>query len=473
MRRRLAIIAIAAAASLAARGATLRSVDAIRAVASDNVRGRVEIKAQVQIAHRSGLRKGMYAICDVNRAGGCGILAVAPDGASFDEGDVVDVEGPITFGGATPSVKAASMRFVRHVPIDDGREMKLSDFRRGFLNARRVFSCGVIDPANIRYAPNGSETSCALVCGRSVVPCRVPGILDAKYYLGKPVKVVGCPFGVRNASGETTSVTLEVASLDDIRLVEKDWRTLALSVSVALTCVFAAVALAIWAKARREKIARLAVAAERLRMASELHDTVEQHFAAVRLLLVGALHAKGLPESAASKLKQAAATMARAKVEVRDAVTNLNGVDGGSRTIEQSICGIAEKINASGTARVRVRFGNHPDFGASVRGDLAAIVREAVTNAVKHGKAKNIAIVGDWETGNGERGTGNGERGMGNGERGTWDGGLGSGVRIRESHVARGPRQVRCGVWHAGQVRLLSLRLHGRGERFASSRELL
>lgn len=62
-------------------------------------------------------------------------------------------------------------------------------------------------------------------------------------------------------------------------------------------------------------------------------------------------------------------------------------------TIEQHLAGVKIMLAA---VRVRMSLRGLPDnLGSSRTQNLVMIVREAVTNAVKHGKAKTIAIVCD------------------------------------------------------------------------------
>ena len=63
---------------------------------------------------------------------------------------------------------------------------------------------------------------------------------------------------------------------------------------------------------------------------------------------------------------------------------------------EALVAQIAGELNARGIVKVRVRLrGIPPTLSAGEKADLVAIVQQAVTNAVNHGKAKNVAIVSD------------------------------------------------------------------------------
>lgn len=396
--------ALCALFSLHAAGdVVLHTVDEIRHLNASAWKERVVLKSHARIIHKSGLRPGMFVVCSSEKPVSIGLLTKLPNAYKLKEGDIVYVEGEVNIENTVLTLRAEKSEFIRHEPIGDGMRVKFSDYRQGKLNGRRVTLTGIIVPERINVESPKGPTTFALLASGSVAICRVPGVLAEKKFSGRQVKVTGCPFGRWSDNGELRDVTIEIASLDAIQSLERDWKTPLLVASMTFSGTILVVLLTIWARSRRHEIERKAVAEERQRMAAELHDTVEQHFAAARLLVVGALHTKGLPDGAASLLRQAAATMANAKLEVRDAVTDLRRVDSVGRTIVEDIEEIAAKINSNGAVRIRVRLAGLPqNLGASLTNDIVAIVREAVTNAIKHGKAKNIAIVGDkGVTGNG------------------------------------------------------------------------
>ena len=93
-------------------------------------------------------------------------------------------------------------------------------------------------------------------------------------------------------------------------------------------------------------------------------------------------------------MRTAAGVLAAAKVEVRDAVSGLQ--EEAPVDAREALLVLARGLDRSGTARVRTSLGAMPPgiSGTKAR-DIVAIAREAVTNAVKHGRAKNVAIVCD------------------------------------------------------------------------------
>ena len=93
---------------------------------------------------------------------------------------------------------------------------------------------------------------------------------------------------------------------------------LSVVVAVLLAILFLA-----WLKFRRVRFAERAVALERQRMAADLHDTIEQNLAAVKILLTCAAKPAGVPDETKKVLEQAAAMLIHAKGEVRSTIMNL------------------------------------------------------------------------------------------------------------------------------------------------------
>lgn len=155
-----------------------------------------------------------------------------------------------------------------------------------------------------------------------------------------------------------------------------------------------------------------AVQNERRRMAADLHDTIEQNIAGVKLLLTAALKAEKDDErdKARDMIARAAEMLIHAKGEVRQVVMNLRNDAVLDQSPAAALRDMARQIESKGTIRARVCLNGLPEhLDATRHADLMMIVREAITNAVKHGNAKNIALVAD----EGERGTENGEQGTG------------------------------------------------------------
>jgi signal transduction histidine kinase len=207
--------------------------------------------------------------------------------------------------------------------------------------------------------------------------------------------VTGCVFDELNQDGVLVDSIVELEDQSSVEVLSTVywWRIGAAALALAVAVLLLVVVVGLM-KLRRRMIAERAVAVERQRMAADLHDTIEQHLAGVKILLTCALKPQGVPEETKKVLEQAAAMLIHAKGEVRSTIMNLRGADDG-KSLEDHFREMASSLRHGGvTARVLLR-GVPVRMDAARLGDLLLIVREAVTNAVKHGKAKTVVIVSD------------------------------------------------------------------------------
>ena len=213
----------------------------------------------------------------------------------------------------------------------------------------------------------------------------------------------------RRANGRTpglSSVSVEARGPDALRLVpDAQWRERhrvryvqhALYLVAALLLALIGVgAWALWRSRARERDSRL-LADERKRMAGDLHDTIEQHLAGAKILLSTAADKLGRDEPAAKRaVKMAGEVLAEAKRQIRDVILNLRSDVLMKESAEELVANIANELNSRRIVKARVKLrGIPPDLSAGEKADLVAIVQQAVTNALNHGRAKNVAIVSD------------------------------------------------------------------------------
>lgn len=156
---------------------------------------------------------------------------------------------------------------------------------------------------------------------------------------------------------------------------------------------------------KRERGRIAAITAERKRMAADLHDTIEQNLAGAKMLMESSLSiAPDVPPAVAEAVKGAAAVLAHAKSEIRATIFNLRCDEMFDRRPEDVFYEMMRHLDR-GKVNARCRLRGLPDHLPGARfSDLLGIVQEATTNAVKHGRAKNIVLVSDPLTGDGKRG---------------------------------------------------------------------
>lgn len=156
----------------------------------------------------------------------------------------------------------------------------------------------------------------------------------------------------------------------------------------------------------RDQQAQIAVAAERARIARELHDVVAHAVSVIVVQADGAAYAvHSNPELAERAVQTISATGREALAEMRRLLGVLRSEDGGGaeRTPlpgTQSLAELAERVRAVGLPVQLDIVGNVDDLPAGVGLGIYRIVQEALTNSIKHAgpgtsASVKVARVGD------------------------------------------------------------------------------
>ena len=223
------------------------------------------------------------------------------------------------------------------------------------------------------------------------------------------VGVAGIKFDWSFAEGRrvgVSEVTLFTRTSEDFTLVRTPDLEGAILVGYVRLAVYAVTVAALVAaivfglallRHRRERREARILAEDRRRMAVDLHDTIEQHLAGAKILLTTALKIPGgMKGEAESAVTVAADVLMEAKRQIRDVIMNLRNDELMKKPLEELLKSVAESVNRQGATRVRTVLRELPgNLSAGAKTDLVAIVQQAITNAVKHGRAKNVAIVAD------------------------------------------------------------------------------
>ena len=350
------------------------------------------------VSHVSAIRPGEIVLAKIEVPYRGGIPVRLPDGSPMPEsGDEIWVEGTTAPIAGRMGVSATNFAIIDSRPLDFvTRLTRHQDLRNGRLTYRRVYFAGKVNSVG----EQDDFTVLNVRMGDKLVHVRVPDKLEQESWKDREIELTGCVFPVEGSSGETIAYCIEVEGAQDVRIVDRQMDpkkivTLLWIAGVLLSIAFLS-ALVAWLQSRRERLKLEAVEAERKRMATDLHDTIEQYLAGVKIMLSAALRSAGLPEATRETLLRANDMLSYAKGEVRMAVMNLQ--DGaGAESIENLLREIADGVARSGEVKTRVRIerGVPEKIEQARMQNLSMIVREAVTNAVKHGKARKIAIVGE------------------------------------------------------------------------------
>ena len=363
----------------------------------------IPVRMMAQVSHISALADHTCVVVNPERPWEQGVVMTAPDSSSLDDGDIVIVNGETTFDGHHLCVLATDVKRIRNDLLPKAQTSKFADLRLGKLHARRASFVGTISDIFVTEREDGRfMTLFRLNFDKSRAACRVPGRLPGRYKNVSDVRVTGCAFNVYNEQGVVVGAYLELEGQSAIEVLSTIywWRVGAVTLAV-IAGFLVIVLLAGWIRFRRVRIAERAVAVDRQRMAADLHDTIEQHLAGVKILLTCALKPEGVPEETKKVLEKAAAMLIHAKGEVRSTIMNLRSAGLEGKGFEEQIREMAAPLRHGGIA-VKILLRGLPEKMDPARlGDLLLIAREAVTNAIKHGKAKTVVIVSDPMEGGG------------------------------------------------------------------------
>ncbi|MGH7943205.1 MAG: sensor histidine kinase [Limisphaerales bacterium] len=148
----------------------------------------------------------------------------------------------------------------------------------------------------------------------------------------------------------------------------------------------------------REKIESEAVFQERMRIARELHDNLEQELAGVRMQLeLTAATVLNAPESAAASLHMAKTMINHSQAEARRSVWELRSQVLENRTLPAALSATAGVIENGAPIEVKVSGQARP-LAMRVESNLLRIAQEAMTNAIKHAKARHVTVHLAYET---------------------------------------------------------------------------
>ena len=329
-----------------------------------------------------------------------GVMVLRGDGVvSPENGDLVLVSGQTIRYGGLPAVKATRVDVIRSTTLPIASGVKQADFRRGLLFNRRISLTGKAVGMRGESAAGANITVMSLELDNYVACVKIPGVVDADGVVGETVRVTGLAVNRNADDGLFLDAELEVSGVDALDVIEKNaaapFIIAAMCVLGAIVLFFAGTSFVLWRRGVRVKRDMEIVAAERRRMAADLHDTIEQHLAGANLIAAGVQALDGVTPEVVEAMKTLAGLLANAKAEVRSSVMNLRNAGDASVPLPDAIGSMVASLKKAGVMARKCLRGLPDTLPEAVAHDLVQIIREATTNAVKHGKAGKVLFTSD------------------------------------------------------------------------------
>jgi signal transduction histidine kinase len=138
---------------------------------------------------------------------------------------------------------------------------------------------------------------------------------------------------------------------------------------------------------------RKAILEERNRLARDIHDTLAQGFGAILMQLQAAQREACVLSPAVALSIETAVELARTHmVQARRSVGALRPNVSGDEDLVRAIKRIAELGRRTADVPIDLHLDELPRFGDGVEREVAGIVQEALTNALRHARARRITI---------------------------------------------------------------------------------
>ena len=261
--------------------------------------------------------------------------------------------------------------------------------------------------------PKGATPPCSSSNGRQVFPCEsmaahlfgyVPGWTATVEYRGDDARL---PEPIRSFSremewhsvvatplmlGTRTLGWMTVCSLRSSEEPESQWWRIALIEAIARQ---AALALhhSRLVELNRVEERRKGILEERNRLARDIHDNLAQGFAAILMQLQAAQRQDGsLPATVASSIDTAVELARTHLTEARRSVGALRPNVGSGEDIPTALKRLTDLNQRTTTVPIDLVVDELPRFGDGVEREIVAIAQEALTNAVRHSKARRITV---------------------------------------------------------------------------------
>jgi signal transduction histidine kinase len=140
---------------------------------------------------------------------------------------------------------------------------------------------------------------------------------------------------------------------------------------------------------------RQAVLEERNRIARDIHDTLAQGFAAILMQLQAAQRAEPDVPAAVARALDTAVDLARTHmIEARRSVCALRPQISEAQDVAAALRRVTDMAQRTTDVPIDLTIDELPAFGGGVEPEIIGIAQEALTNAVRHARARRIRVHG-------------------------------------------------------------------------------
>jgi signal transduction histidine kinase len=137
---------------------------------------------------------------------------------------------------------------------------------------------------------------------------------------------------------------------------------------------------------------RQAVLEERNRMARDIHDTLAQGFGAILMQLQAAQRLPALPTAVARVIDTAVDLARTHMVDARRSVSALRPQPAEGEDIATALARMTDLARRTSDIPIQLSVAELPSLGGGVDREIIGIAQEALTNAVRHARARQISI---------------------------------------------------------------------------------
>ena len=317
---------------------------------------------------------------------------------TLEAGDVIEVRGFVDPMLTHAGVVAWRIERTGRAELPPPPLTTLADLKKGIRSNTRARFEGTVGGARMVNLFGRDQPELALETSGGTL--FVHGIPEAECERrrGERVFVDGVVMPYISTSGVELLPVLETAGAGAVSAVpaSRMWlayasaacKAVALSLPLPLLAVIAFLVF----DRRQRKVRAKAIAGERRRIAAELHDSVSQYLSGTRILLDTVRSAEStLPDEQREALAAASEMLDVSRVEVRNAIHNLRNDDILTMRLDELLAMHARRLRSAKCVAVETRLERMPpDLEPKVKGDVLAVVQEAVSNAIRHGKAAHI-----------------------------------------------------------------------------------